>query len=203
MKYHIAILALLTLLFTACSKHSPTAASPKLTDLGVVEMSDGSPIHRDLGSGKTCIITPTVITNGIRLAFVIEETNSAGVVQTLATPVMERTPIGRMEVIVGELLRRTPLRYLQPLVYLKRYPGDPAKVQIQIEGAEAAHFWAAALVIPYMVFSCVQNRWGVVFWFVVVQVVGNVYPIFHLRWVRGRLTRVIDKKRQNHAARNA
>ena len=103
----------------------------------------------------------------------------------------------------GELLRRTPLRYLQPLVYLKRYPGDPARVQIQIEGAEAAHFWAAALVIPYMVFACVQNRWGVVFWFMVVQIVGNVYPIFHLRWVRGRLTRVIDKKRRNHAARNA
>jgi hypothetical protein len=103
----------------------------------------------------------------------------------------------------GELLRRTPLRYLQPLVYLKRYPGDPARVQIQIEGAEAAHFWAAALVIPYMVFACVQNRWGVVFWFMVVQIVGNVYQIFHLRWVRGRLTRVIDKKRRNHAARNA
>ena len=103
----------------------------------------------------------------------------------------------------GELLRRTPLRYLQPLVYLKRYPGDPARVQAQIEGAEAAHFWAAAVVIPYMVFAGVQNWWGVLFWFMVVQVVGNVYPILHLRWVRGRLTRVIDKKLQNHAARNA
>ena len=103
----------------------------------------------------------------------------------------------------GELLRRTPLRYLQPLVYLKRYPGDPTKVQTQIEGAEAAHFWAAALIIPYMVFACVQNWWGVIFWFMVVQVVGNVYPILHLRWVRGRLTRVIDRKLLNHAARNA
>lgn len=103
----------------------------------------------------------------------------------------------------GELLRRTPLRYLQPLVYLKRYPGDPAKVQTQIEGAEAAHFWAAVLIIPYMVFACVKNWWGVLFWFMVVQVVGNVYPILHLRWVRGRLTRIIDKKQQNHAARFA
>jgi hypothetical protein len=103
----------------------------------------------------------------------------------------------------GELLRRTPLRYLQPLVYLRRYPGDPTKVQAQIEAAEAAHFWAAALVIPYMVFACVQNWWGVIFWFMVVQVVGNLYPILHLRWVRGRLTRVINKKLQNHAARNA
>jgi len=102
----------------------------------------------------------------------------------------------------GELLRRTPLRYLQPLVYLKRYPGDPTMVQTQIEGAEAAHFWAAALVIPYMMFACVQNWWGVIFWFMIVQVVGNVYPILHLRWVRGRLTRVIAIKLRNHTARN-
>ena len=103
----------------------------------------------------------------------------------------------------GVLLRRTPLRYLQPLVYLSRYPGEPAKVQAQIEGAEAAHFWAAALIIPYMVFACVQNWWGVIFWLMVVQIVGNVYPILHLRWVRGRLTRVIDRKLLNHAARHS
>jgi Glycosyl-4,4'-diaponeurosporenoate acyltransferase len=105
--------------------------------------------------------------------------------------------------VFGELLRRTPLRYLQPLVYLRRYPGDPTKVQAQIEGAEAAHFWAAALIIPYMVFAWVQNWWGVIFWFMVVQVVGNVYPILHLRWVRGRLTRVFDRKLLKHGAQNA
>jgi len=103
----------------------------------------------------------------------------------------------------GELLRRTPLRVLQPLVYLKRYPGDPTKVQIQMEGAEAAHFWAAALIIPYMVYWCVQNWWSVIFWFMVVQVVGNVYPILHLRWVRGRLRRVLDRKYMSRAAKNA
>ena len=94
----------------------------------------------------------------------------------------------------GEVLRRTPLRYLQPLVYLSRYPGEPAKVQYQIEGAEAAHFWAAALLVPYMVFAGVQNWWSVVGWLMVVQVVGNVYPILHLRWVRGRLQRIIDRR---------
>jgi hypothetical protein len=109
MKYHVTMLASLALLFTACSKHSPTAANPKLTDLGVVEMSDGLPIHRDLGGGKACVITPTVITGGIRLAFVIVETNSAGVVQTLASPVMERTSVGPMEVIAGDVaIRMTP-----------------------------------------------------------------------------------------------
>ncbi len=105
--------------------------------------------------------------------------------------------------VFGEILRRTPLRILQPLVYLKRYPGDPAKVQTQIEGAEAAHFWAAVLLIPSMVYACVQNWWSVVFWFTIVQVVGNVYPILHLRWVRGRLKRVFDRNLLNHAARSA
>ena len=106
MKYHIAIIALLTLLLTACSKHPPTAASPKLTDFGVVEMSDGLPIQRNLGGGRSCVITPTVLTNGIRLAFVIEETNSAGVVRTLATPIAERTGGGPVEVIVGDIAVR-------------------------------------------------------------------------------------------------
>jgi hypothetical protein len=36
----------------------------------------------------------------------------------------------------------------------------------------------------------------------VVQIVVNVYPILHLRWVRGRLERAFDRKRLNHAARN-
>ncbi len=100
----------------------------------------------------------------------------------------------------GELLRRTPLRHLQPLVYLSRYP--PAKVKHQIEGAEAAHFWAAAFLVPYMVFACFQKWWSVVLWFTVVQILLNVYPILHLRWVRGRLKRVFDRKLLKHSARH-
>ncbi len=102
----------------------------------------------------------------------------------------------------GELLRRTPLRQLQPLVYLSRYPDDPAQVQYQIEGAEAAHFWAAALLVPGMVFVCLQHSWGVLGWLMLMQAVGNVYPILHLRWVRGRLSRVLDRKLLRQAARN-
>lgn len=94
-------------LFTGCSKHPP---SPKVTNLGVIEVSDGIPIHHDLGGNKACIITPTFTKGGgVRLAFVIEETNSVGVVQTLATPMLERSDIGPMEVIVGDIdIRVTP-----------------------------------------------------------------------------------------------
>jgi len=46
----------------------------------------------------------------------------------------------------GLLLRRTPLRHLNPLVYLKQYL-DPAVVQTQLESAEAAHTMAAVLLV--------------------------------------------------------
>jgi hypothetical protein len=94
----------------------------------------------------------------------------------------------------GALLRRTPLHYLNLQVYLSRNPDDPAHVHAQIEAAEAAHVWAAALIVPYMIYACVQNRWSVVAWFMVVQLVANVYPIMHLRWVRARLQRLLDRK---------
>jgi len=64
----------------------------------------------------------------------------------------------------------------------------------QLEAAEAAHYLAAALIVPYMVYAWVQNWWDVVFWFMVLHLLGNAYPIFHLRWVRGRLERVSQRR---------
>jgi hypothetical protein len=87
MKYRISQIfaALLIFLFIGCSKHSPVVA-----DLGVVEISDGVPIRHDLGGGKTCVIIPTVITNGsarfVRMRMVIEQPNSTGAIQKLACP---------------------------------------------------------------------------------------------------------------------
>ena len=97
----------------------------------------------------------------------------------------------------GALLRRTPLHYLNLQVYLRRNPDDPGEVHAQIEAAEAAHFWAALLLVPHMIYACVQNRWSVVAWLMVVQLVANVYPIMHLRWVRARMQRLRDRKLLN------
>lgn len=97
----------------------------------------------------------------------------------------------------GALLRRTPLHYLNLQVYLRRNPDDPGEVHAQIEAAEAAHFWAALLLVPYMIYACVQNRWSVVAWFMVIQLVANVYPMMHLRWVRARMQRLRDRKLLN------
>jgi hypothetical protein len=51
-----------------------------------------------------------------------------------------------------------------------------------------------------MVYACVQNWWSIVFWFMVVQLVGHVYPIMNLRWVRGRLEQVLERKRTKTAS---
>jgi hypothetical protein len=87
----------------------------------------------------------------------------------------------------GALLRDTPLRLLNTSVYFSKSRPDPVRVRRQLESAEACHFWAAAVLVPYMIFFGWSGWWGVVAGFIVVEIVGHVYPILHLRWVRGRL----------------
>lgn len=94
----------------------------------------------------------------------------------------------------GVVLRRTPLRLLNPEVYLGRNPGDPSAVLAKMESAEAAHLWAALLLVPFLVSACVKNWWNVVFWFMLVEVAGNIYPILNLRRVRGRLKRCLSRR---------
>jgi hypothetical protein len=91
----------------------------------------------------------------------------------------------------GALLRRTPLRYLNTLVYLKRNL-SPSIVGAQIESAEAAHFLAAVIVLPYMAYACGDRRWGAVAGLALVQIGFNLYPIMHLRWARFRIGRLLQ-----------
>ncbi|WP_457096844.1 glycosyl-4,4'-diaponeurosporenoate acyltransferase CrtO family protein [Lysobacter sp. P5_B9] len=93
----------------------------------------------------------------------------------------------------GRLLRRTPLRYLNSAVYLDRQRRHPLQVRHLAESAEASHFWAAVLFMPYVVFAALSGMWGVAAWFLLAQVLVNVYPILHLRHVRGRLDRIIRR----------
>jgi hypothetical protein len=70
------IAALLVLLFAGCSKHpvGTTAVSPKVPDLGVVEVSDGIPSRHDLGGGRVCTIIPAIQKDGsIMLTLKIEQ----------------------------------------------------------------------------------------------------------------------------------
>ena len=95
--------ALLASLLTGCSKHSPTATSPKVIDLGVVEFSDRTPIRRDLDGGKVCVITPTMIANGsarqVMLAMIIERPDST----KLACPKVVAFAGSPVEIRVGDI----------------------------------------------------------------------------------------------------
>jgi hypothetical protein len=95
----------------------------------------------------------------------------------------------------GSLLRNTPLRLLNTSVYVSRERRDPLAICRQVEAAEASHFWAALLLIPYLVFCTWSGKWAVAGCFLLIQIVGNAYPIMHLRSVRGRLERITDRKR--------
>lgn len=93
----------------------------------------------------------------------------------------------------GRLLRLAPLRYLNSAVYLHRERRDPLQVRLLVESAEASHFWAAALIMPYVIFAGLNGTWHVVAWFSLAQVFVNAYPILHLRHIRGRLDRTIHR----------
>ena len=99
----------------------------------------------------------------------------------------------------GRFLRRSPLSSMNSGVYLDRGDGDPARVRVQIESSEANHFWAAVLFTPYVVFAAWKGMWSVVAWFSVAQLILNVYPILHLRYVRGRLDRAVRRIGATHA----
>ena len=90
----------------------------------------------------------------------------------------------------GRLLTRMPLRLLNRSVYLEPQLRDVADVRAQLEAAEAAHFWAALVVVPYIGLALLGRSWGAVLGLSLVEVVGNVYPILHLRLIRGRVERL-------------
>lgn len=93
----------------------------------------------------------------------------------------------------GRLLRRSPLRYLNSGVYLAAGHGDLDELRSRAESSEANHFWAAVLFTPYVLYAGLRHQWVVAAWFILAQLLVNVYPILHLRHVRGRLTRALGR----------
>jgi len=101
MKHITPLLALLFLIFTSCSKHSPiaTTANQKIQNLGVVEVSDGVQSTHDLEGGRVCIVTPTIQKDGnLLLALRIEE---AG--KLLASPRVITKSDKPFEILVGNV----------------------------------------------------------------------------------------------------
>jgi hypothetical protein len=99
----------------------------------------------------------------------------------------------------GRLLRQTPLRFLNSAVYIDGQGRDPVRVLLHVESAEATHFWAALLLLPYIALAGVKGRWQVVAWLLLAQVLVNVYPLLHLRYSRGRLDRALRRSQITRA----
>ncbi|MDX1996991.1 MAG: hypothetical protein SF066_04670 [Thermoanaerobaculia bacterium] len=87
----------------------------------------------------------------------------------------------------GKLLRSSPLRLLNSSVYLNRRGRDLGSLYRQVESAEAIHFWAMVLLLPYIAGALAEGQWLTGVLLVAVQLLFNVYPFLHLRTVRGRL----------------
>lgn len=100
----------------------------------------------------------------------------------------------------GKLLRSTPLRYLNLAVYLTPERPDLPKLSRQAEAAEAAHFWTALLFTPYIGYVWSTGHRQEAALFLVLQTLFNVYPILHLRLVRGRLDRLLQRRPSQHGS---
>jgi len=94
----------------------------------------------------------------------------------------------------GRVLRDTPLRFLNTKVYLPSDNKDLRGLYRHAASAEATHFWAAILFMPYIgyLFLCAQP--GIAAFFLAIQVLFNIYPILHLRSLRSRLDLVLQRR---------
>jgi len=79
------------------------------------------------------------------------------------------------------------------VVYLGRHPDDPSGVLAQTESAEAAHWVALVVLVPYIVQALIRREWGAVACLLAVETGFNLYPIMHLRWTRFRLGRFHER----------
>lgn len=94
----------------------------------------------------------------------------------------------------GRLLRRTALRLFNRDVYLHDGLRDTRRVGAELEAAEASHFWAAALVMPYLAHAALAERWIALLGVSLAQALINLYPVMHLRLSRHRLDRLASKR---------
>ena len=94
----------------------------------------------------------------------------------------------------GALLRKTPLRLLNKRVYLKETCTDLSNIRLQLEDAEAAHFWAGVATVPYLALAWNRGWWDSFLAIAIFNVVANLYPILHLRSVRARLERAAHRR---------
>jgi hypothetical protein len=100
----------------------------------------------------------------------------------------------------GAALRQSPLRWLNASVYLGPGGKDLQALRRHAASAEATHFWAALLLAPTIAGLGFTGRWTMAALFLAVELLFNVYPILHLRALRGRLDAALGRARTAPAA---
>ena len=93
--------------------------------------------------------------------------------------------------LFGALLRRPPLRYLNPVVYVREQRRDLAALGASMLAAERIHFWALVLTAPFIAYWVGRGSIALLAWVGLFHLLMNVYPILHLRHARGRVERLI------------
>ena len=94
----------------------------------------------------------------------------------------------------GEFLRNSPHRYLNAGTYLSPGAPDLRGLHRRAASAEATHFYAAVLFTPYIGYLGLSGQSSMGAFFLVVQVLFNVYPILNLRVLRSRLEEVLRRR---------
>jgi RNA polymerase sigma factor (sigma-70 family) len=73
------------------------------TDLGMLELSDGTPTRFDLGGGTNCVVTPTALSDGNALMVItVGVTNADGTVSELGTSRITARPGQHCSISVGD-----------------------------------------------------------------------------------------------------
>lgn len=99
----------------------------------------------------------------------------------------------------GAFLRNPPLRYLNTNVYLSPQAPDLHGLYRRAASAEAIHFYAAVMFTPYIGYLGITGQYNTGTFFVAVQLIFNIYPILHLRYLRGRLETALRMQLRRNA----
>jgi hypothetical protein len=109
----IIITVLLGVFAISCSKSQPkqaTPSQPKITDLGIVELSNHESHTYDLGNGKDCVVTfASTPQRTIDIHFVIQAKDANGNTQEIAMPRIITFPGNAVSASVGDIgIKLTP-----------------------------------------------------------------------------------------------
>ena len=85
------------------AKVTTSAPPANVTDLGMVELSDGIAVRFDLGAGTNCVVTPKVLSDGnAQMEITVEVTNADGTASQLGQSRLTARPGQQCSISVGD-----------------------------------------------------------------------------------------------------